>query len=347
MELPQMNERSSVTILLATHNGANYLPVQLDSIRAQTHEDWTLLARDDGSSDETPDILRSFERADSRISVLRDGGGMLGVIRNFERLARHALSRPGDVYAFADQDDWWHATKLSRQLEALRAPRHPRTLVFTDLEVAGPRLRVRHPSYMAFQGIRHPDRVTLDRLLVQNIVVGNTVVVTRQLLELALPFPSNLHMHDWWLALCAAGTGSLVYLSEAMTRYRLHGSNVAGAGGLKSAFNLLRPEWWGRLQKMQRIFIRSFVQAEALRARIEERCGSGDSEEAMHARSALRAYLGLLALPIWSRIFSVRNGFPVASTPVLSLLFRLHLACPNLVERAREAVYDSDSGSPL
>jgi glycosyltransferase involved in cell wall biosynthesis len=342
MDLPQMTERSSVTILLATYNGAIYLPAQLDSIRAQTHEDWTLLARDDGSSDETPEILRSYERADSRISVLRDGDGNLGVVRNFERLARNALGTSGDTYALADQDDWWHATKLSRQLEALRASRHPRTLVFTDLEVADARLRVRHPSFMAFQGIRHPDRVSLDRLLVQNIVVGNTAVVTRQLLELALPFPSNVHMHDWWLALCAAGAGNLVYLPEAMTRYRLHGSNVAGASGAKSALNLLRPEWWVRLRKMQRIFIRSFIQAEALRARIDERCGSGDSEETIHARSALQGYLGLLASPIWSRTFTLRKGFAIASTPVLSLLFRLQLACPNLVARAREAVYDQD-----
>ena len=54
--------KTKIAILLATYNGARYLPQQLDSILAQTVTDWHLLISDDGSRDETPEILREYQR---------------------------------------------------------------------------------------------------------------------------------------------------------------------------------------------------------------------------------------------------------------------------------------------
>ncbi len=65
----------TVDILLATHNGADYLAAQLDSIVAQTVANWRLIARDDGSCDGTPAILHAFQartrraRPSSRIAT--------------------------------------------------------------------------------------------------------------------------------------------------------------------------------------------------------------------------------------------------------------------------------------
>lgn len=59
-----------IDILLATYNGAAFLGEQLDSIEAQTHENWRLIARDDGSTDGTLEILKNFYgRHPNKVSI--------------------------------------------------------------------------------------------------------------------------------------------------------------------------------------------------------------------------------------------------------------------------------------
>ena len=62
-------------ILLATYNGARYLPELLASIASQTDGQWQLLIRDDGSTDATRDILANAARRDRRLMVLDDRQG--------------------------------------------------------------------------------------------------------------------------------------------------------------------------------------------------------------------------------------------------------------------------------
>ena len=57
-----MKQTAQVAILMATYNGAQYLPVQLDSILNQDFEDWQLLISDDGSTDGTLNILADYQK---------------------------------------------------------------------------------------------------------------------------------------------------------------------------------------------------------------------------------------------------------------------------------------------
>ena len=84
----KINTMPKVFIALATYQGAKYLRPLIQSIRRQSYADWTLLARDDGSTDTTPKILRELARRDARIAVLSDGGGHEGAVGNFGAYAR-------------------------------------------------------------------------------------------------------------------------------------------------------------------------------------------------------------------------------------------------------------------
>ena len=208
----------SIYIVLATFDGASYLVEQIESIRAQTLTSWTLLARDDGSSDATVAILDDCAARDPRIEVLRDADGTLGAIGNFSRLAETALARGAGVVLFADQDDVWFPDKVARTLAEMRAAEtalgtdHP-ILVHTDLQVVDGAGRLLHRSFLQLQRIRDERSRPLTTLLVQNYVTGCTMAANRALLRLALPVPADALMHDWWLALCAARCGSIVFLA--------------------------------------------------------------------------------------------------------------------------------------
>ena len=90
-----------ISIAMATYNGAKYLREQIDSILAQTIQDFELVVCDDCSSDDTWDILKQYSDADKRIKVFRNESNM-GFKRNFEK----AMSLcGGDYIALSDQDD--------------------------------------------------------------------------------------------------------------------------------------------------------------------------------------------------------------------------------------------------
>ena len=207
-----------IFIALATYNGARYLPQQIDSIRAQTLDHWTLLLRDDGSTDGTADILLAQATADPRTTILPDSGQRLGCVPNFSRLASAAFERGAPYLMLADQDDIWFPTKIERTLACMTGleqrlgKAHP-ILVHSDLEVADRRGRRVAPSFMRFQAIRHETDEPLRMLLVQNFVTGCTVMANRALLSLALPIPPEALMHDWWFGLCAAACGSHIVRS--------------------------------------------------------------------------------------------------------------------------------------
>ena len=99
-----------VAILMGTYQGALFLPEQLDSIRRQTYSNWSLWVSDDGSTDETLDLVRSFgESVPSPVHILN--GPRRGFIRNFLTLVCNPNINAA-YFAFSDQDDVWHSDKL-------------------------------------------------------------------------------------------------------------------------------------------------------------------------------------------------------------------------------------------
>ena len=107
-----VNHGGSLYIVLAAYNGSEYVRGQIQSIQAQTVKEWTLLVRDDGSSDDTVAIVRQFAEIDARIELIADDVHRLGSAGSFSRLAMVARERGAGYVMFADQDDLWVPTKI-------------------------------------------------------------------------------------------------------------------------------------------------------------------------------------------------------------------------------------------
>jgi glycosyltransferase involved in cell wall biosynthesis len=256
-------------ILLATYNGARYLPQLLESIAAQTESRWRLVIRDDGSTDATRDILADAARRDRRLLLIEDALGRQGVSRNFSLLMRHALELGASYAMLADQDDIWLPHKLAHSWELMRqaedaAPALAPLLVHADLSVVDERLSMIHPSMTAYAGMNRRPSDPLRTLLVYNFVTGCTVLLNRPLLEAALPVPAAAVMHDWWLALCAAATGQIHYLPQPVALYRQHDDNTVGVHGFWDIMRPLSPYWQRRWKDAGLELARSIQQARSL-----------------------------------------------------------------------------------
>lgn len=235
---------ADVQILMATRNGAEFLPAQLSSIAAQTARNWHLLVSDDGSGDSTRRVLGSFARQTGRLTLVE--GPEMGAAANFLSLLARSNSDVPYV-ALSDQDDVWFPRKLERALGALqRFPsRHP--VIYAA-----------HSQLIDAKGRRgallkraNAPEPTFANALVQNILPGHTIVLNRAAADLARRVMPR-HMppfHDWWLYALMAGHGAVILLDkQAVLGYRQHQSSLLGAaqgplGQLKRAGMVLDGTW--------------------------------------------------------------------------------------------------------
>jgi glycosyltransferase involved in cell wall biosynthesis len=228
-----MSSPPEVEVLLATYNGARFLREQLDSIIAQDYGNIRVLARDDGSSDGTVEILDQYaKRFPSCFQVIPASAPTGSAKNNFLLLMKASTA---DHICFADQDDVWLPDKVSRtkqamdQLQSRWGTKAP-LLVFTDLHVVDDKLKVLHPSFWSHMNI-HPDRMDrLAELMVQSVVTGCTAMLNRPLLELSLRMPDEAFMHDRWIGLLASFMGKSSGLRVPTVLYRQHEHNVLGTG---------------------------------------------------------------------------------------------------------------------
>ena len=115
-----------IAILLSTYNGSKYLREQLNSIIDQTVKDWILYVRDDGSTDETIDIIKEYVSLYPNINYIEDIQN-LGSARSFMKLLSLVEA---DHYMFCDQDDVWLPTKIEVSLMEMKKQKYCILIIF-------------------------------------------------------------------------------------------------------------------------------------------------------------------------------------------------------------------------
>ena len=243
-----------VNILMSTYNGQQFLAEQIRSIQEQSYSDWTLFIRDDGSSDNTKEILKDFERQDSRIHLIdSDKSDNLGVIKSFHKLVNHDRA---DYYFFSDQDDVWLPNKLELSLkEAQNYLADLPLMVYMDLKVVNQDLEIMTESMVKSQS--HHANTELVQELTENTVTGGVAMINHALAEMWQE-TDDILMHDWYLALLASAFGNLVFIDQPGELYRQHSDNVLGARTLSKRFKKwIRPHilfavYWDLIKNSQK-----------------------------------------------------------------------------------------------
>ncbi|WP_205481755.1 glycosyltransferase family 2 protein [Sphingomonas arenae] len=223
-----MVKSPAVSVALATFNGARHIAEQLESIRTQTLQPSELVVCDDGSTDETLQNVRSFgERVPFPVHVHRQSE-QLGYRRNFRSAA--ALCS-GELIAFCDQDDVWHANKLQRLASAFHDPTvllayHDANVVdasgtFLHRKLDGraekAELSAGFLGWKSSYGLLQMFRATLRRF--------------DPLWDLSIDHNdrSEILAHDQWYFFLAGVLGRIEFIDEPLVEYRQHGSNLYGA----------------------------------------------------------------------------------------------------------------------
>lgn len=233
-----------VCILMSTFNGSLYIDEQLASFQKQEHTDWSVVLRDDGSTDSSCDVIENFARANPDRDIHLEAGLRLGsaAASFLTLLARGDWPAEAHV-ALSDQDDIWMPHRLKRALAQLPPSGGPAIYasctILADSEGRPKRVSRRHPRPPAFANA-----------LVQNILAGNTIVLNSAAAALAqrtalAALEQRVPHHDWWLYQLMAGAGATICIDDQPgLYYRQHSHNVLGANrGLRKAANRFAMVW--------------------------------------------------------------------------------------------------------
>lgn len=231
---------SKVDIIMSTYNGEKFLKEQVESIFASNHEHLELHVFDDGSSDETMQILKEFKHHYEHRLHIYENHRNLGVTKNFLHGIRTVMEKDKDAQYFmcCDQDDFWHPDKVSKTLKRMKQMEtrfgvdRP-LLVFTDAVIADENLKEISDSFMKTQHF-NTKKIDLAHLLMENKCIGCTTMINRPYEQFLKHTPNAARYHDWWLALIAAAFGHISYLPKATLDYRQHSSNVVGSVSFSS-----------------------------------------------------------------------------------------------------------------
>lgn len=226
--------RRTVAILLSVYNGESFLAAQLRSYLSQTHDDWTLHWRDDGSSDVSARVIGQFaaEVGNGRCEFHHDIGRRHAA-RSFLALLRAARASDAAYFAFSDQDDVWLPEKLALGVAALdKVSGAEPALYCAGRILVDANLRRRYVPGRLHRPPGFPAALT------QNIAPGCTMMLNRAAADLVLASqPPETTWHDWWSYIVVAAAGGHVLIDRTTTvLYRQHANNQVGEPGV----------WWRR-----------------------------------------------------------------------------------------------------
>ncbi|MEH7115672.1 glycosyltransferase family 2 protein [Neobacillus niacini] len=207
------------SVCVATYNGAKFIVRQLDSVLKQLNHIDEVIVIDDGSKDNTIEIIK--EAYGSRVQVHVNEKN-LGPIKSFERAISFAK---GDILFLCDQDDIWEDHKVSSVLKAFEEQNAD--LVIHDAFVVDGDLTVINPSWNDYNHNNINQGIVGN--ILKNAFTGAFMAFKKDLIPAILPFPDDIEMHDQWIALvCMIKKKKIVFIQEPLMKYVRHGGNVTG-----------------------------------------------------------------------------------------------------------------------
>jgi rhamnosyltransferase len=231
---PTTPDRTSntIAIVLSTYNGAKYIAEQLDAVLSQTYTDWRCYMRDDGSKDNTADILKEYAKKDNRFIYLDDQKSNMGYNATYYYL--FGLVNENYIAA-CDQDDVWLPNKLAvnlQQIQAIETSQKIPALVHSDSFFVDSNLNIIREYFIGKRGLKPG----LSGILFANCAQGGSLLLNKSLRDIALTVPPVLPC-DYHLALIADMVGARAFIPERLLKYRQHSASIIATGSASSKAN--------------------------------------------------------------------------------------------------------------
>lgn len=208
-----------VTCVVPAYDYGRYLAAAIDSALAQDYpaDRLEVLVVDDGSTDETPQVIAGY--GDRIRSIRRPNGGLNAATQTGIDAAT------GELLTFLDADDTWPAGRVRALVDALGW--NPRAaLAYGDMAIVDDEGRVLEPTLRVPGGLQAHEGAVFGKLLGGNFISAGALMVRASLRGLYSPIPEQVPYQDWWIATQVARVADVVAVGAVVNRYRHHGANM-------------------------------------------------------------------------------------------------------------------------
>lgn len=201
----------TVSVVMCTYNGEKYLREQLDSLAGQTYPIMELIIQDDGSDDETIEIINGYKELHPELNIrLYRNSINLGYNRNFFSAI---LKAKGDFIACCDQDDIWETYKLEVMIENIEDASliFHNSVLFNSESVIG---KLHNRPLCEFPS-------SINALMIPRSY-GHQIMFRKEIQELLRPFATLNLSYDYFIYSLSGVTGKIRYIDIPLVRWRRH-----------------------------------------------------------------------------------------------------------------------------
>lgn len=217
---------------MSCYNGEKYIAQQIESILNQDNVNINIYIRDDGSTDNTRNIIKKFSK-----SVFLLEGDNVGLNNSFASLIWNSNIK-ADFYAFSDQDDVWQSNKLITAINYL-VNVEGAGMYASNQRVVDENLKYIKPLYgLEENDLPFPKYKNFSYFLIHNNYFGNTIVFNKEAMRVIREYrPYELIVqHDTWVSIIIYMFGTIIFDRNMYSSYRQHDNNVVGGVAPQSSF---------------------------------------------------------------------------------------------------------------
>lgn len=227
MELSSLPENPLVSVLMANYNYGQYIGKAIESVLQQTYQNWELIICDDGSTDNSCEIVKKYQDKDSRIKLIqKENGGVASALNVAYRESK------GSIICLLDSDDVFLPDKLATIVEAFKVSScpglvmHKMRFIYGDekLGEAYPALVLPETGYIGLKIYRRGGR--------WRYMPAGAICLRREVADILFPIDEELFrsMADGYIATLAPIFTTVDFVPKVLSLYRLHGNNLTGLG---------------------------------------------------------------------------------------------------------------------
>ncbi|MDF5720860.1 MAG: glycosyltransferase [Rhizonema sp. PD37] len=248
-----------VSVLIANYNYARYIGETLDSVLSQTYSNWEVIVCDDGSKDNSCEIIGSYTHKDSRIKLIPQQNG--GVASALNIAYRHSN---GEIVCVLDADDVWMSDKLQKVIAAFQSHSKGGFVIHDVFQIDGqgklikttPMLKKLASGWMASSMLKNAGGI-------ENMPPASALCIRREVANLIFPMNEAFTRNaDSLIFRLAPFVTEIVPVSQVLSKYRLHGANLTSFTSITADILVRELETAKRVHQEQEQFLRKIYGGE-------------------------------------------------------------------------------------
>lgn len=212
-----------ISIVITSYNYEKYLKDTINSVLSQTYTDWEMIVIDDASSDSSVEIIKKYQKEDSRIKLIENETN-LGLKKSLEKGVKAAS---GEWIVFLESDDAITADYLEKKVAIIK--QYPNIgLIFNDVELIGDKERICEvekkfkQTALSLKSKTYPCNLFKDLMYFNKVLTFSVILINKEkLCECSFDTPTD-KLLDWWILLHFARENEFYYIPEKLTIWRIH-----------------------------------------------------------------------------------------------------------------------------